>query len=80
MVFDWFKVDPQNGMDGTTAIGMSVLSVNEGIDRQKVIRAVCGSSSVSMTVRQSGMREVFQVVDGDFLMVDGETFNVLKNE
>nr|WP_302830022.1 hypothetical protein [uncultured Bacteroides sp.] len=80
MILDWLKLEPQNGQAGTTGIMISTLSVNEGIDREKTVHAVCGNASVSMTVRQSGLREVFNAADGNFILSDGETFNVLKNE
>lgn len=80
MILDWFKLEPQTGQAGTMGIMVSTLSANEGVDREKTVQAVCGNTSVSMTVRQSGMREVFDAADGDFILSDGETFNVLKNE
>ena len=77
MELDWLKVEPQNGNSGVHGIKLSVLSENEGIDREKTIRSVCGVSSTTK-VRQSGKREVFKVTDGDFILSDGGTFNVLK--
>ena len=58
--------------------------VNEGIDREQtlIIETTKGNSpkSESIVVSQLGMREVFHPSDGDFILADGGTFNVLKNE
>ena len=58
--------------------------VNEGIDRvQKLtIETTKGNNpkSESVVVTQIGKREVFRPSDGDFILADGGTFNVLKNE
>jgi hypothetical protein len=55
---------------------------NEGLDREQTIswQTTDGTPqrNVSMTVRQSGLREVFNASDGGFLLVDGGSFNVLK--
>lgn len=69
-----------------TGNGNGVISVqsdkNEGVDRQQSfnIETTKGSSKkiASVTVKQYGMREVFQCVDGDFLLLDGGGLNVLK--
>ena len=54
----------------------------EGLDRSLEVTFVDSSRSavVTRTVRQEGMREVFMAADGDFLLADGGTFNVLKDE
>lgn len=51
--------------------------VNEGIDKKAAFRVdtVDKSKSVNIEVFQSGKREIFT----DFVLVDGRTFNVLKN-
>lgn len=56
--------------------------VNEGIDRQQSIKVETTDKSVSATlvVSQKGMREVFEPSDGEFVLADGGTYNVLKNE
>lgn len=53
---------------------------NDGLDREMSVRFVAGNSSAERTVKQIGMREVFNAADGGFLTADGGTFNVLKNE
>lgn len=54
--------------------------VNEGIDREQNIKveAIDKSSSATIKVSQEGLREVFSCADGDFILADGGTFNVLK--
>jgi 3-dehydroquinate synthase class II len=56
--------------------------VNESIDREMVVTYVDKDRKVSVaqTVKQAGLREVFNASDGDFILADGGTFNVLKNE
>lgn len=54
--------------------------VNEGIDREQSIEVKTNDNklSVSVSVKQIGLREVFTCTDGDFILADGGTFNVLK--
>ena len=56
--------------------------VNEGIDREQFIKVETTDKSISVTlvVSQEGLRDVFEPSDGDFVLADGGTFNVLKNE
>lgn len=58
--------------------------VNEGIDREQsiTIETTKGNNQKSefVIVTQIGKREVFVLNDGNFILADGETFNVLKNE
>ena len=56
--------------------------VNEGIDREQSIKVETTDKSVSATllVSQEGLREVFEPSDGEFVLADDGTFNVLKNE
>lgn len=55
--------------------------LNEGIDREMDVTFVDESRAVQVTrtVKQIGLREPFVASDGDFLLADGGTFNVLKN-
>lgn len=57
--------------------------INEGIDREQaiIVETTQGNEpkQVSVSVMQSGMREVFEPSDGGFVLDDGGTFNVLKN-
>lgn len=67
--------------DGSSE-GSAVFSSDtaEGLDREMNVSFVDKNRSVLVerTVRQEGMREVFMASDGDFLLADGGTFNVLK--
>ena len=55
--------------------------VNEGIDREQSIKVETTDKSVSATlvVLQEGLREVFEPSDGEFVLADGGTYNVLKS-
>lgn len=55
--------------------------INEGTDREMDVTFVDESRAVQVTrtVKQIGLREPFVASDGDFLLADGGTFNVLKN-
>lgn len=54
--------------------------VAEGLDREMNVSFVDASRSVVVerTVRQTGLREEFMASDGEFILADGGTFNVLK--
>lgn len=65
--------------NGSVAISSDI---NEGIDRSQdiTIETTEGSNpkSVDVNISQAGMREVFVPNDGEFILADGGTFNVLK--
>lgn len=65
--------------NGSAAIASDV---NEGVDREQTItvKTTAGNEpkEVDVNVKQLGMREVFMASDGDFLLADDGTFNVLK--
>ena len=63
--------------DGTIAFSSDV--ANEGIDRSQEVQVATDNLSVSVTVSQIGLREVFNASDGEFILADGGTFNVLKS-
>lgn len=63
--------------DGTIAFSSDV--ANEGIDRSQEVQVATDNLSVSVTVSQLGLREVFNASDGEFILADGGTFNVLKS-
>lgn len=63
--------------DGTIAFSSDV--ANEGIDRSQEVQVATDNLSVSVTVSQIGLREVFNAFDGEFILADGGTFNVLKS-
>lgn len=54
---------------------------NEGIDREQNIevKTTDGLISASINIKQIGLREVFNCTDGEFILSDNTTFNVLKN-
>lgn len=56
--------------------------IAEGLDREMQVLFVDQSrvAVVERVVRQEGMREMFIPSDGEFILSDGGTFNVLKNE
>lgn len=69
--------------DGSGSGSASISSdVNEGVDREQTIKVETTDKSVSasLVVTQEGLREVFNASDGDFVLADGGTFNVLKGE
>lgn len=78
LVKDWMLVEYEGVKDGDVVF--SADSINEGIDREVPVSFVDKNRSVFVerTVRQEGLREAFIASDGDFLLADGGTFNVLK--
>lgn len=55
--------------------------VNEGLDRETSVTFVDFSEQIRVEckVTQQGKREVFSVADGEFLLSDGGTFNVVRD-
>ena len=49
-------------------------TANEGIDREMSISFSVSGASIKRTVKQIGLREVFN----DFTLADGGSFNVIK--
>ncbi len=75
-----FTVAYDGDRDGSAVV---TSSVNEGIDREQTITVqTTNSSPKSETVKvtQVGLREIFNASDGEFILADGGTFNVLKDE
>ena len=62
---------------GDGPISLTTDIPNEGIDREQTIqvKTADNAKSVDITVRQEGLREIF---NDDFVLADGGTFNVLK--
>lgn len=55
-------------------------NTNEGIDQEREVTfKVSDSVKEVRTIKQEGLREVFACADGDFILADGGTFNVLKD-
>ena len=61
--------------DGSAAF---TSDVNEGLDRTMEVTFAGGGVSVVRQVNQEGRRVKFVCADGDFILADGGTFNVLK--
>lgn len=80
MNFNGFEITPQSGKAGAIDISISPIAVNEGLDKVVEIDAICGDKSSRLTLTHYGMREEFVAQDGDFILADGGTFNVLKYE
>lgn len=65
--------------------GSAILTsdVNEGLDREQPVSVSTTKGenpiNISVSVKQYGMREVFNTEEG-FVLADGGTLNVLKNE
>lgn len=53
---------------------------NEGLDRQVVVNVSDGADTASIIVNQVGRREAFVAADGNFILADTGTLNVIKNE
>lgn len=57
---------------------------NEGIDREQSIKVETTAGDEpkreNILIKQVGLREVFTPTDEEFVLADGGTFNVLKNE
>ena len=79
LVKDWMLVEYEGVNDDD--VDFSADSVNEGLDREISVSFVDKSRTivVERTVRQEGLREIFMASDGDFLLADSGTFNVLKS-
>lgn len=79
MEINGFIIDPQNGNAGIHEVGVSITSVNEGIDKEILIDGVCGDKSDTLTIRHEGLRQQFRFNDGRVLrMSNGGRFAVLK--
>ena len=61
-------------------ISFSSDTENEGIDRsQKVTVSTTNKElSIEVTINQVGKREMFLLSDGELILSDNQTFNVLK--
>lgn len=56
--------------------------IADGIDREMIVvfRDDGKTIAIERKVLQVGMREMFIPSDGEFILADGGTYNVLKNE
>lgn len=79
MIINGFDINPQHGEAGTYEIGISPTSINEGLDREIQVDAVCGDKNATLTLKHEGMREAYITADGDVWMTaDDEIYGVLK--
>lgn len=53
---------------------------NEGIDREQqiIIQTLDNKNEVTILAKQIGLREVYNVLEGEYILSNGETYNVLK--
>lgn len=77
MEINGFNIEPLQGEAGAHDVSFSPTSVNESLDRVVEIDAVAGDKTARVTLIHEGMREVFNVAEGPFMVAEG-TFNVLK--
>jgi hypothetical protein len=78
MEVNGFIIEPQNGEAGANEISISVAAVNEGIDKTVEVDAISGDKSARLTLIHEGLRQRFITADGEFILADGGTYNVLK--
>lgn len=78
MEINGFNIEPLQGEAGARDVSFSPTAVNESLDRVVEIDAVAGDKTARVTLIHEGMREVFNASDGNFVLADGGTFNVLK--
>lgn len=64
--------------------GNEIISIssdaNEGIDREQqiIIQTLDNKNEVTILAKQIGLREVYNVLEGEYILSNGETYNVLK--
>ena len=79
MDFNGFDINPQQGAAGTYGVGICPTSINEGIDREIQVDAVCGDKADTLTLRHEGMRQPIALSGGGvFRIKNGGRFGVLK--
>ena len=67
------------GGAGNASVAFSSIE-NVGIDREQDVKiATKEGVERTLTVKQIGLREIFNCSDGVFALADGGTFNVLKS-
>lgn len=79
MNFNGFDINPQNGEAGTYETGICPTSINEGIDKEIQVDAICGDKADTLTLVHEGMRQPFGLKGGGvFRLANGGRFGVLK--
>lgn len=79
MIVNGFDINPQSGEAGTYEIGISPTTINEGIDKEIQVDAICGDKADTLTLIHEGMRQPFGLKGGGvFRVKGGGRFGVLK--
>lgn len=79
MIVNGFDINPQSGEAGTYEIGISPTTINEGIDKQIQVDAICGDKADTLTLIHEGLRQPFGLKGGGvFRVKGGGRFGVLK--
>lgn len=79
MIVNGFDINPQNGEAGTYEIGFSPTTINEGIDKEIQVDAICGDKADTLTLIHEGLRQPFGLKGGGvFRVKGGGRFGVLK--
>lgn len=79
MIVNGFDINPQSGEAGTYEIGISTTTINEGIDKEIQVDAICGDKADTLTLIHEGMRQPFGLKGGGvFRVKGGGRFGVLK--
>lgn len=79
MIVNGFDINPQNGEAGTYEIGISPTAINEGIDKEIKVDAICGDKTDTLTLVHEGMRQPFGLKGGGvFRLANSGRFGVLK--
>ena len=81
MIVNGFDINPQNGEAGTYEIGISPTTINEGIDKEIQVDAICGDKADTLTLVHEGMRQPYGLKGGGvFRVKGGGRYGVLKQK
>ena len=79
MNFNGFDINPQNGEAGTYETGICPTAINEGIDKEIQVDAICGDKADTLTLIHEGLRQPYGLKGGGvFRVKGGGRFGVLK--
>lgn len=71
-------INPQSGSAGTHDISVSIATVNEDLDKEVYVEAICGNKSDQLKVIHEGMREILYATDGELYDSTGVILKALK--
>lgn len=71
-------INPQSGSAGTHDISVSIATVNEDLDKEIYVGAICGDKSDQLKVIHEGMREILYATDGELYDVERKVLKALK--